>query len=133
MSQSSRITTVRMNGETDGVGAATADSDQRVMGRVVGVKAYGSLLDAAGLLTINAVLYDHASSDEKLGEDIITDFDIGTPTGPVELQPVRALQDEDGAAIAAQFDGFIVDGKLRATIASGGDTKPFAVDVYVER
>lgn len=129
-------TMVTLNGTTNGSGAATVDSDFPVTGEVVYVEVEGAALTDGADLVLSALLTEVAGTTEVSAEQIINHADIGNAAID-KLYPYRLAQDNTGSTLAVATGVnvavryFVAAAKLRAVVASGGDTKAFRVRVFL--
>lgn len=121
----SKITRYRLSGTTDSSGDAVVNSNGAVRGKVHSIVCDISALAAGADTTIT-------TPDEVVSQTILNLTDTGTD---VIVRPKVLTTLNTGGALTATgniYTEYVVFGRLRATIAQGGDTKAFTIDVYVE-
>lgn len=128
---------IKLTGTTNGSGAATVTTDRKITGEVVGVFLDAGDLDATGDVTLSAVYT--LTDGTTLAEAFLTRTNVGNST--VIDMPLHDGQNATGGvydADATQADTQkapvlypLIEAKLRAVVAQGGDTLPFAVHILV--
>lgn len=121
----SKITKYRLSGTTDSSGDAVVTSNNAVRGKIHSIICDISALDAGADTTIT-------TPDEVVSQTILNLTDTGTDT--IVRPKVLATDNAEGALTATgnTYTEYVVFSRLTATVAQGGDTKAFTIDVYVE-
>lgn len=110
---------------TDASGAAVVTTNHLGFGYVVKVFAEKGTSDNTVDLTL-AALNDGSDAVDQI--TVITD-----QTADISVYPVQVGVDHLGAAATGWFTKKLIHGKIRLTVAQGGNVKSGLVRVYIER
>lgn len=125
MKISTKLTRYRLKGTTDVSGDAVVTTNNAVRGKIHSIICNISALDAGADTTIT-------TPDDVVTQTILNLSNTGTD---VVIRPKVLATDNAGGALTATgntFTQYSVMSRLTATVAQGGNTKAFTIDVYVE-
>ena len=120
-----KLTKYRLKGTTDAAGAAVINTNSVARGKIHSiVAAVGTLANTADI-TIT-------TPDEVVSQTILN---LTNQADNVVVRPKVLATLNTGGALTATgniYTEYSVFSRLKATIAQGGDTLGFVIDVYVE-
>lgn len=117
-----KIQEVKLVGTTDGAGAATVQSPNTIVGRLLAL-----IVDLSALAATADTTVSFAGTVADRTVLTLTDSQANAAY-EVKLQNV----DDAGAALTGEYDKPIVEGALKAVVAQGGATATFTVVALVE-
>ncbi len=121
----SKITKYRLSGTTDASGNASVYSSHAVRGKIHTIVCDVGGLDDTADITIT-------TPDEVVEQTILN---LTNQADDVVIRPKVLATDNAGAALtntANAYTDYCVFSRLKATVAQGGASKDFIIDVYVE-